>query len=373
MAKDYLTWFKDLDARLSKSRGVHSLISSNVSEPLEMLEGLIRENAGELKRFQSHNNDWGHPVLKERVARRYGIKPENILLTNGCTNANFLAISTLVKPGNAVVCERPSYQPMWQAALLAGAQVRWLRRRPPDYGADPDELARLVDRRTSLVLLTNLHNPSGAAMDDTALREIVRAVRRRNPGARILVDEVFRDFVPGRRKPACTVDPLFISTGSLSKVYGLSHLECGWIVADRRTIDRVMPLFVLAEGNGSRYLESLSALVFSRLDEYLERSMRIIEANRRALRRAMRPLVSSGLIDQPVPETGCIWFPKLRGMRDAAPFCGHAARHHRVHVVPGSFFGDRTRFRVGFGGNPSSFLKSAKHLFEAVNSFMGRK
>jgi hypothetical protein len=368
-----LTWFKELDARLAKSRSAHSLISSNVCEPLEMLEKDIKANWDELRKLQSHNNDWGHPVLKERIARRYRIRPENILLTNGCTNANYLVIMSLVGPGDSVICEKPCYQPMWQAAQLIGAGIKWIARRPPDYRVDPDELSRLVDRGTSLVLLTNLHNPSGALLAEGDLESIARAVGRRNRRTRVLVDEVFRDLGPERPKPASAVDPLFISTGSLSKSYGLSHLECGWVMADIKTIERVTRLFVLSDGNGSRFLESLSAVVFSNLRSYADRSVAIVEGNRKTIRRIMEPLFDGRIIDGKIPEHGSIWFPSLRGVSDAGPFCEYAALRHRVYVVPGSFFGDRSRFRVGFGGDAGRFSSAIRRLSDAVVSYRRRR
>ncbi len=368
---DYIAWFKDLDARLAKSRGAHSLISSNVREPLDMLERHARAHWTELRRLQSHNNDWGHPVLKERIAARYGVGAGNVLLTNGCTNATFLTVVSHVKRGDTFVCEAPAYQLMWQSADFAGARIKWLRRRPPHYQVDPEELASLVDGRTSLVALTNLHNPSGARLGRRDLRDIAAAVRRRNGRTRILMDEVFREFVPDR--PACAVDPAYISTGSLSKVYGLSHLECGWVMADKPTIGRVRPCFVMSDGNGSRYLESLSAVVFAHLDEYLRRARDLVARNRQALCRAVEPLLLEGLLEGNVPEHGCIWFPSLNGARDAGPFCERAASRHRVHVVPGHFFGDRSRFRVGFGGEPKPTEMAAARLAEAICEFNRRR
>lgn len=365
--EDYLTWFKNLDARLANSRGAHSLISSNVSEPLDMLVGLIRHNGCVLRQLQKYNNDWGHPVLKQRISARNGVKPENILLSNGCTNATYLAVVSNVRAGDTFVCESPAYQLMWQSASFMGARIKWIKRRPPDYVIDPDELARLVDGRTAMVALTSLHNPSGARLGRSQLQQIASAVRRRNKRTRILMDEVFRDFTPDR--PACTVDPIYISTSSLSKVYGLSHLECGWVMADEPTIGRIWPCFVMSDGNGSRYLESLSALVFSHLDDFLRRSLDLVVRNRQTLSRAVEPLLHQGLLEGGLPEQGCIWFPKLAGRADAGPFCRYAARRHRVHVVPGSFFGDPSRFRVGFGGDTKLVAKAAKSLAEAIAGF----
>jgi len=206
--------------------------------------------------------------------------------------------------------------------------------------------------------LTNLHNPSGAHLSKQGLAEIARAVRRRNKKIRILMDEVFRDFELGKPTPACTIDRVYISTGSLSKVYGLSHLECGWIAADKKTIEMISPFFVLSDGNGSRYLEAMSAVVFEQLDAYLSRSLDIVARNRKELVKAAGPLIKDGLVSGDIPEQGCIWFPKVAGFSNADKLADLLAKRYRVYVVPGRFFGDAGRIRIGFGGQPEAFKKS---------------
>jgi len=372
MNTNYLSWFKALDIALQGRRDCHLLMSSNVCEPLDLLEKHAKQNWAELRRLQSYNNDWGHPVLKQLIASRYGVKPANILLTNGCTNATYLSIVSQVKPGDTVICETPAYQPMWQIAGLSGADIKWLERRPPHYRPDPDELSAVINKKTSLVILTNLHNPSGAHFGKKELAEIARAVRRRNKKTRILMDEVFRDFEPGKPTPACTIDRAYISTGSLSKVYGLSHLECGWILADKKTIDHIAPYFVLSDGNGSRYLESMSAVVFEKLDTYLSRSLDIVACNRKELVKTAGPLIKEGLLSGDIPEQGCIWFPKVAGFSNADKLADLLAKRYKVYVVPGRFFGDAGRIRIGFGNQPEAFRKSIAAFAGSVREITKR-
>jgi aspartate/methionine/tyrosine aminotransferase len=337
-----------------------------VYEPLDLLERHIKDHWDELRQLQSYNNDWGHPVLKQLIADRYGVTPDNILLTNGCTNATYLAIVSHVKAGDTVVCEVPAYQPMWQTAERISARIKWLKRRPPRYDVDPDELTSLVDRKTSLVVLTNLHNPSGAILARRQLKNIAAAVRRKNKRTRILMDEVFRDFVPGKPTPASAIDPIYITTGSLSKVYGLSHLECGWIMADTRTIKHCWPFFVLSDGNGSRYLESLSAVVFKHLDAYLSRSLGIVSRNRKALCESMEPLIADGLLEGNIPEHGCIWFPSVAGQKNADACARLLEKKHHTYVVPGKYFGDPARMRIGFGNRPELVKPAVERLAAAL-------
>jgi aspartate/methionine/tyrosine aminotransferase len=171
--------------------------------------------------------------------------------------------------------------------------------------------------------------------------------------------------------PAFRTDPTFISTGSLSKVYGLSHLECGWIMAGRKTVERITPWFVLAEGNGSRYLESLSAVVFAHLDEHLARSRAIVIQNRKILCQALEPLIDSGLLQGNVPEHGCIYFTTVAGCRDTAALAARLAQKYNIYIVSGAFFGQASGMRIGFGGEPGRTADSINKLAEALSKSAG--
>jgi aspartate/methionine/tyrosine aminotransferase len=366
MNPNYISWFKDIDHQLQGRKDSHQLMSSNVYEPLEMLEKQVKDNWGELLRLQSYCNDWGHPVLRQRIAERYGVAPSNVLLASGCTNASYLATVSHLNPGDTFVCESPAYQPVWHTARRLGARIKWLKRRPPHYAVDLDELDGLIDRKTSLVALTNLHNPSGTYLDDRQLADIARTVRRKNPKTRILMDEVFRDFLPGRPRPACTVDRAYISTGSLSKVYGLSHLACGWILADKKTIDGISPLMVSCIGTGSRYLEALSAMVFERLNAYLARSNDIVARNRKELIRTMGPLITDGLLSGGPPDHGCVYFPKVEGLKDTERLAERLIRKYRLYVVPGKFFGAPAHIRIGYGSCPEKVRPALELLARAI-------
>src|SRR5262249_8118147 len=133
--------------------------------------------------------------------------------------------------GDEVVVEQPVYEPMETLARHLGAVVRHLPRRFENgFRVDPDDARRAVTPRTRLVLLSNLNNPAPAAIDEGtigALGVIVAPV-----GARIIVAEVYLDAAFEAPPPsAATLGDLFVVTSSLTKVYGLSGLRAGWIVA----------------------------------------------------------------------------------------------------------------------------------------------
>ena len=87
--------------------------------------------------------------------------------------ANFLALATIVSPGDEVLIERPTYEPLVRAASFLGAEIKRFDRNPSDdFALDPDIVRRSMSERTRLIVVTNLHNPSCALADEQSLRAI---------------------------------------------------------------------------------------------------------------------------------------------------------------------------------------------------------
>ena len=148
----------------------------------------------------------------------------------------------------------------------------------------PAQVRRVITRKTKLIVLTNLHNPSSVLASETALREIGGLAR--SVGARVLVDEVYLDAVYiNTPKPAYHLGPEFVVTSSLTKVYGLSGLRCGWILAEpdlARAMWRLNDLFASIPAHPA---ELLSVVALENLDTIRDRARKIVEADRALLLR----------------------------------------------------------------------------------------
>ncbi len=372
MLTDYLQWYKDLELNLHGQSGVHRLFSSSVSEPRQLLERHLQEFSHRgMSAFEHLSSVWGHPAVAANVASRYDVDPRHVLITNGVSNAVYLLSRALLKTGSQVTVESPAYEPLVASPDLIGARIGRLRRSPPDYQIDPEEVTRFVNRATDLIIISNLHNPSGAFLSNETLTETLRRARAVNPRVMIVVDEVYHDFVGDRQAPAATLDEGFISLNSLTKVYGLGCLHCGWIMAQPDVIAEVRRLQMVVEGSYARLLEDIVAFVTARLDEYLDRARAIVERNRVVVLRHVRPFIESGLLGGDVPDKGCIYFPEVRTAMDGDVMVERLGQQFGVYVVPGRFFGDPGRVRLGFGG-PSQDLPSALERFlEACRSLSG--
>ena len=284
-----------------------------------------------------------YPPLREAIARKEGVTPDRVVMADGTSMANMLALSALIAPGDEVVAETPAYEPMVAAASHCGATIRSFVRQAPDFAVDPAAIEAAVTPRTRAILLTNLHNPTGNLADEAVLREIGEIAER--AGAFVLIDEVYLDAAMPRQRSAAHLGERFVVTSSLTKCYGLSGLRCGWIVAAPELVERfwrLNELFGVAQAHST---ERLSLMALNRLDEIAAASRGHLTHNR-ALANAF--LASRDELECTPMTGGITAFPRL--LRGDPDMLNRLLRErYDSSIVPGRFFGLADHFRIGVG------------------------
>lgn len=349
-AESYSRWIRRvIGVARSGGRAILPLFESTVPEPRELLTALVREAFAEpvTDRYTSAFAA-GNPYVVAALSRTYAVQPAQILCTTGATGAMALLYRALVQPGDHVLVETPGFDLLGILAREQGAQVSTFLRPGDGFAIDLDRIAAALTPRTRLVVLTNLHNPSGLAADPAALQGLAALAQAR--GFRVIVDEVYGDFATAEERPlpACHVSPDFISVSSLTKAFGLSTLRCGWIVADPAIIATVRELADRTEFGISNLAHGLAALVLERRDQFSAYSSGVLAAARPIVDDYFGRWRAAGLIDGSLPQSGCIAFPRLTGITDTLAFADDLFARSGVAVVPGEFFGAAGHVRIGF-------------------------
>jgi aspartate/methionine/tyrosine aminotransferase len=303
-----------------------------------------------------------YPQLREAIADKCGVTPECVVMADGTSMANMLAMATLIAPGDDILAEHPVYEPMVAAASFLGGQVRFFVRDGPDFRLDPAAVEAALTEKTRLILLTNLHNPTGNLADEAALRAVGAAAAR--VGAIVLVDEVYLDAVIPTPASAALLGDTFVTTSSLTKVYGLSGLRCGWILASPALAERMWRLNELFAVAQAHQAERLSCIALSELDEIGADTAAMLARNR-ALANAF--FARRDELQAAPMVHGVTAFPRLlRGSVDALD----AALRARCDtaIVPGRFFGLTDHFRIGVGGPTETVEAGLKRLGWALDA-----
>ncbi len=307
-------------------------------------------------------NDNGYAPLMEAIAARYRTRASRVTTAGGTSGANFLVCAALLESGDEVLVERPGYDPLLSAARMFGARtIRFERRFEDGFALDPDRVRAAMTPRTRLIMVTHPQNPTGAAVDDTALDEIGRLAER--AGAHVLVDEVYRDISTASGPPAANRGDVFITTSSLTKSYGLSSLRSGWVLASEPLTYRLHRAREVVDGTGSIVAERLAALAFAQLDRLTARARALLDRNRSL---AHEFLTSRSELEW-IPFTGTVVFPRIRGVSDTTAFADRLMQERRTAVVPGSFFEAPAHFRLGFGGETTKIQAGLDRLGAALD------
>jgi len=349
----YIEWAKlSASARFNlAASGVKGLPLNELPVQLEELE-------------LSAPGGYGYPPLLERLAARYGVSTKNVVTAIGTSMANYLAMSAVLDPGDEVVIEDPAYDPMVEVGHYLGTVVKRIPRRPENkFQIDVDEFKKIVSGKTRLIVLTNLHNPSGVLLEEAPLREIGEVAR--NVGALVMVDEVYLELLFDRPlRPAFHLGPNFIVTSSLTKAYGLSGLRCGWILAAPELAERMWHHDDLFGNIPAHITELLSVVALDHLEPIRARAKNLLDANWKLLNEF---LAHHPELDVVRPQGGTIVFPRVPN-RDGDAFCKHLREKHETSAVPGSFFGVPDRIRIGICNDITEVEQGLNRLGAALNN-----
>jgi aspartate/methionine/tyrosine aminotransferase len=306
---------------------------------------------------------YGYAPLVKRLAARYRVPAECVVTATGTSMANHLAMAAVLVPGDEALIEEPAYEPLVAVARYLGATVRRFPRRPErGFALEPEEVERAIGPRTRLIVLTNLHNPTGALAERATLRAVGGTARR--AGARVLVDEVYLEAMFDERPAsAFHLGPEFIATASLTKAYGLGGLRCGWALAEPDLARRMWRLNDLFGVIPAHPAERLSVVAFDRLDAIAARARALLARNRARLHRF---LDSRPDLEAARPRFGTIVFPQLL-TGDVESLCARLRERYETSVVPGRFFEQPDHFRVGIGGPEEILAAGLERLGRALD------
>jgi aspartate/methionine/tyrosine aminotransferase len=285
-----------------------------------------------------------------------GHEADEVMITTGTSEANFLALASLVNPGDEVVVVMPNYMQVHGVATALGARVRevWLREERA-WTIDLDALAAAVNPRTRVICVCQPNNPTGQILSQAEVQGIVRIADR--DGVWILADEVYR----GAERSA-EESPSFsgrgernVVTGGLSKVYGLPGLRIGWIVAPRERIAAAVEIKDYTTIAPATLSEALTEVALVRRKQLLERARFLINER--------WPLLEdwaaghSRVLHWTPPAAGAICFFSYQYPIESMQLVDRLIRDYSTMIVPGIQFRAERHLRIGFG-MPSRVLHS---------------
>jgi aspartate/methionine/tyrosine aminotransferase len=321
------------------------------------------------KIFLRYGYHSGHPDLRAVIAEQYPeLSGDHIIVTTGASEANFVVVSALVKPGDHVIVEHPNYPSLYEVPRSLGCDVSLLTLKfENQFKPDLDELERMITPQTKLISMTHPNNPTGSMVSEQDLQRVVELVESYDTF--LLFDETYRHMGSDGKllPPAASLSPNVISIASMSKCYGLPGIRTGWLATQNPFIlDSAVAIREQLSISNNSLSEQITLSVLRRKEEFLTGAISQIEFN--------LGLVADWMSKQSdfewvPPEVGVVCFPRIKKDLDVNPEEVYRllAEKYRTFVVPGRCFEmDERHFRIGYGADPGEIETGLSHLNKAL-------
>lgn len=340
------TWENVVDFDLSES-GVYPV---SIRELMEM--GFDLEWALDTPLTYSQSN--GTPELREALGLIYpGASIDQVEVTNGTSEANFMVALSLLKEGDEFALEVPNYMQLWGVPRSLGAKVNRFSLRA-DRGWEPDweEFESAVNPRTRLVYLSNPNNPTGSVLSRESMERIVR--RCEEVGAYLIADEVYlgAEIHRDRTPSFWGMSDRVIVTSGLSKAYGIPGVRIGWIVGPQDIVAQCW-----AQHDSLTICPNKLSDAIARVAVDPENRSRLYSRGRELLQGNLEIMKSwltslgEGFSYSP-PEAGALCFVRYPGEVPSIELCERIRERQNTLIVPGTHLGMEGYIRIWMGGQP---------------------
>jgi aspartate/methionine/tyrosine aminotransferase len=337
--------------------------------PYTLEELLTAEQLTELHRtVLGYGQTNGSIELRSAVAALYPEQTsDNVLVTNGSSEANFVACHTLLEPGDEVVMMVPNYMQIWGIAEELGARpIAFHLREENDWAPDLDELRAVVTDRTRLIAVCNPNNPTGYTLTEPEMGEIVAIAE--GVGAWVYADEVYRGAeLDGReRRSFVGSSERVMVSGGLSKAYALPGLRLGWLVGPAETVATSWAYHDYTSITAGILSHRIGAIALSPALR-----PRILERNRSMLRDNLE-LTREWLgrfgdrFHFVPPRAGGMAFLHYDFPINSTELATWLRLEHSVFVLAGDCYGMDRYFRIGIGAEADYLLTGLERVRDAL-------
>ncbi len=324
-------------------------------------------------RFLNHKLVYSRPAgadsLREAIAEMQGVPIEAVQIMTGASEALVALMWLAAEPGANVIIPLPGYAPFAALPESLGLETRFYRvRRENGFRIDPDEIKRLADSKTKLILVNSPHHPTGATISDGEMEALHDFSAER--GIQLVSEEVYHPIYHGRQTKSLARLPHATVISDLSKAFSLPGVRTGWMIEHnarrRQQYWTARAYFTVSNATTAEILSEIAIrkrdVVLGRAQETATRNLKLLESFMATHRDVL------GWIP---PQGGMTAFPWLVSGESARPFC-QAATEHGILLAPGDCFDAPSHFRLGFAAAGDNFSKALDRFGEFVKSWSAK-
>jgi aspartate/methionine/tyrosine aminotransferase len=310
-------------------------------------------------RFLNHNLVYSRPAgadsLREAIAEMQRVPVEAVQIVTGASEALVALMWLAAEPGANVIIPLPGFTTFSALPESLGLETRFYRvHRENGCRIDPDEIKRLADSKTKLVLVNSPHNPTGATIGDGEMEALHDFTAER--GIQLVSDEVYHPIYHGRQAKSAARLPHATVISDLSKAFSIPGVRTGWMIEhDAQRRQQYWNARAYFSISNTTTGEILSEIAIRKRDVVLGRTQVAATRNLKLLERFMADHLD--VLGWIPPQGGMTAFPWLVSGENERPFC-QAAAELGILLAPGDCFDAPSHFRLGFAAVGDNFSKA---------------
>ena len=321
-------------------------------------------------RFVNHKLVYSRPAgadnLREAIAEMQGVPAETVQIVTGASEALVALMWLAAEPGANVIIPLPGFTTFSALPESLGLETRFYHvRRENGFRIDPDEITRLADSKTKLILVNSPHNPTGSTIADEEIEALHDFTAKH--GIQLVSDEVYHPIYHGRQTKSAARLPHATVISDLSKAFSIAGVRTGWMIEhDARRRQQYWTARAYFSICNNTTGEILSEIAIHKRDVVLGKAQETATRNLELLERFMAE--HRDVLGWIPPRGGMTAFPWLVSGEPDRPFC-QAATEHGILLAPGDCFDTPSYFRLGFAAAADTFSKALDRFGAFVKSW----
>ena len=336
---------------LERNQSLHeNIVECNLSEsgahPLSLNDLLSKQEIASLLELPiGYGNTRGSNELRGAIAAQYGCSADDVVVTNGTAEANFLTAFTLVEPDDEVIVIVPNYLQLPGLAECFGAKVI-----PIHVDSVIEDIANNLSAKTKMIALCNPNNPTGKRMSESNMDKIIEAAR--SVGAYLFVDEIFlkeENFGEPHRSIYGQYEKAIVNS-SLSKAYGLAGLRLGWTIGPKNYLEQVLirkDYTTIAPSIISDYIATCLLSNPLKCQEILELNKSKVQQRYAVFEEWAQEF--KDIFEWEKPEAGAMVFIKYSLPIKSKDLMQKILQDKNTLIIAGEDFGVESHIRIGIG------------------------
>jgi aspartate/methionine/tyrosine aminotransferase len=308
----------------------------------------------------------GAPGLRSAIAEMHGVDADAVQVVTGASEALLILMWLAADPGANVILPNPGFATFSALPESLRLETRFYSvRKEDEFRIDVEEIKKLTDRNTKLILINSPHNPTGATISDAELDSLHEFTSSR--GIQLVSDEVYHPVFHGQPTQSAARLPHATVIHDFSKAFPLSGVRTGWMIEHdpkrRKDYWNARAYFSITNNTAGEFLAELA---MRHRDVVLGRTQKVATENLRQLSRFISEHRET--IGWIPPRGGMTAFPWLVSGEDSRSFC-QAAAEKGILLAPGDCFDAPSHFRLGFAAISDEFPHALDRLGEFVKSW----